>query len=228
MRLPSATCGAIGIVGLAVGAAPLAVAVADGAGRHEGSGDAAPPTAVVAEPVAAPQIDDPEELLARMPPFTSTERIPILEDNGYYPCSDCHADQEPDLNVRELDVEHQDIVLVHGGGRYWCTTCHGDDRDHLVSLKGKPISFDKPYLLCGQCHFERQRDYFLGGHGKRIGSWLGPKKLAVCTDCHDAHNPRIQPRKPQPPPRLRSGLGDGAGPVHTATPVWRRRAGERH
>ncbi len=182
-------------------------------------------------PVAAVQIDDPTELLARFPPFTTTERTPILEENGYFPCSDCHDNVglKKDPTVRQLTKEHRDIVLVHGGGRYWCLTCHGDeDRDHLTSLKGKPISFDRQFLLCGQCHFDRQKDYFLGGHGKRIGSWQGEKKLAVCTDCHDAHDPAIKARQPVPPPKLRDGLGQPGRGSRGHAPVWARHQEESH
>jgi hypothetical protein len=217
-RVQLAVGTAIGIA--AIGPVALAVGAEDEGATAAAEAPTPPPTPA---PEAALQIDDPKELLERFPPFTTTERIPTLEENGYYPCSDCHGAQlKPNLQVRKLEKEHRDVVLVHGGGRYWCTTCHGEDRDSLVSLKGKPISFDQPFLLCGQCHFDRQRDYFLGGHGKRIGNWQGEKKLAVCTDCHDAHNPKILPKKPQPPPKLRVGLGSPSRAAHRAERPWDR------
>ncbi len=145
--------------------------------------------------------------------FTTPERIPVLENNGEYPCSLCHDDSMPaDPTVREI-AEH-DFKLEHGGGRFWCLTCHHpSDRDALIGLNGKPISFDEPHLLCGQCHADVQKDFEHGAHGKRLNSWRGPRVYTACTACHDAHAPAIKPRKPLPPERLREGLlrrGHGA------------------
>jgi hypothetical protein len=168
---------------------------------------------------AAPQIEDPREVLANYPPFTVSERVPFLEDEGLYPCSDCHDGDYVVTNprARELVDMHDDVQLVHGGGRFWCLTCHGDpDRDVLTSLKQQPISFNEPFLLCGQCHFQRQKDFFAGAHGKRLESWQGERKLEVCTGCHNPHNPAIKPRKPFAPPAIRSGLSP-VGETHTAT-----------
>jgi hypothetical protein len=63
-------------------------------------------------------------------------------------------------------------------------------------LKGDPIDFDQSFLLCGQCHFEQQRDFFYGAHGKRLGTWNGPRNVMACTGCHDAHDPSLKERKP--------------------------------
>jgi nitrate reductase cytochrome c-type subunit len=116
-----------------------------------------------------------------------------------YPCHECHDDSNaPNTTVRELKDAHTDITLVHGNGRFWCTTCHGGDKDKdsLVSLKGERIDFDQQYLLCGQCHFEKQREFLYGAHGKHLGTWRGERTVAACTSCHDAHDPAIKPRKP--------------------------------
>jgi hypothetical protein len=117
-----------------------------------------------------------------------------------YPCHECHDESmAPDNTERVLKESHGDVQLAHGGGRFWCTTCHGTtfDKDALVSLNGTRIDFDASYVLCGQCHFEKERDFLNGAHGKRLDTWRGePRTVAACTTCHDAHDPAIKPRKP--------------------------------
>lgn len=177
------------------------------------------------ESQSATQFEDPREVLADHPPFAVSERVPVLEDGGVYPCSDCHDGDYVVTNprVRELVDMHDDTVLVHGGGRFWCLTCHGDpDRDVLTSLKGQPISFDEPFLLCGQCHFQRQQDFFSGAHGKRLETWQGERKVEACTSCHDAHDPTIKPRKPFAPPAIRSGLSPVGETHHRNRMPWEK------
>ncbi len=163
------------------------------------------------------------------PPFTATEREWELE---YFPCSDCHEDQATDPRVRELEDEHDDLVFHHGGGRFWCyDACHNADRmDSLRLMLGAEVSFNESYRLCGQCHFQRQKDWYFGGHGKRSGAWLYQREIPVsheelvvedreaigtwrdervllaCPACHNAHSPSIKPYEPSPPPQVRSGL----------------------
>lgn len=185
------------------------------------------------------------------PPFEATPRE---EELTYFPCSDCHEDQITNRNVRELKEEHTDILLEHGGGRFWCyDACHNAGQmDTLKSLRGEPIKFDESYLLCGQCHFERQRDWYFGGHGKRagsferprdvpatyadidfserenIGTWRDERVILNCTACHSSHSPAIKPYEPSPPPQVRRGLvrKKPRAPDHEAT-LWLRLAHER-
>ena len=176
--------------------------------------------------------------IASAPPFTTTEREPELQ---FFPCVDCHEDQIPNPKVRELKDEHTELDFQHGGGRFWCyDACHSKkNMNHLVSLRGEPIGFNEPYKLCGQCHFQRQKDWFFGGHGKRVGTFPRPREipaehskinfskrskigtwrsdkrvLLVCTDCHNAHSPSIKPYDPSPPPEVRRGLTR-----HTEVPI---------
>lgn len=166
--------------------------------------------------------------IQQAPPFKVLPRIDKLE---YYPCSDCHADQQTNPKPRVLKDEHVNLDFQHGGGRFWCYACHNPgDMDHLRLLDGQLISFNDAYKLCGECHFQRQKDWYFGGHGKRagtwrdprkiplthakmsfkdrkkIGTWRGPRVLLDCTECHDAHSPSIKPYKPSPPPKVRKGL----------------------
>ena len=194
--------------------------------------------------------------ISQAPPFTVIEREPQLE---FYPCGDCHDDQIPNPKVRTLTEEHTELDFNHGGGRFWCyDACHNrKNMNTLVSLHGEPISFNEPYKLCGQCHFQRQKDWYFGGHGKRVGSYPQPRDvpaehskidfsnrakigtwrsdkrvLTPCTQCHNAHSPSIKPYEPSPPPQVRRGLSR-----HTEVPVkhetvWQdieasRRGGEK-
>ena len=184
------------------------------------------------------------QTIAEAPPFRATTREEHLD---YYPCSDCHEDQVTNRNVRKLSEEHEDLDFQHGGGRFWCyDACHNPkDMDHLVSLHGEPISYNESYKLCGQCHFQRQKDWYFGGHGKRagsfedprevplvaseidfsdresIGTWRGERVLHNCTDCHNAHSPSIKPYEPSPPPERHR---ETAGTAEAFVPpkIWER------
>ena len=181
------------------------------------------------------------------PPFTVLERSGGLE---FFPCSDCHEDEAFNPRERKLTEEHENIVLVHGAGRFWCTTCHNieNDSDTFISMKGKPIEFDKAYLVCGQCHFNRQKDWYFGGHGKRvgafpvqreipttydklkveardkIGTWQGERRLLSCPACHNPHSPSIKPYQPSPPPQVRKGLVRNPLPAPPRLRIWNRLA----
>lgn len=132
-------------------------------------------------------------------PFQVPPRRSELE---FYPCMDCHEDKEiNNPRERELEDEHTDILLQHGANRFWCTTCHNlKNMNNLRSLKDHKIDFNRSYLVCGQCHFQRQKDWFAGGHGKRIGNWTGTRVIVLCVECHNPHSPSIKPRRADPPP----------------------------
>lgn len=138
------------------------------------------------------------------PPFHVPSRIEQLD---MYPCMDCHEETEANADKeRVLQDEHENIKLNHGGGRFWCTTCHSfSNRNYLRSFKNKKISFNESYLLCGQCHFKRQKDWFFGGHGKRVDNWNGEKIILLCTECHNPHSPHLKPVAPNPPPEKHMG-----------------------
>ncbi len=171
---------------------------------------------------AAQQLEDPRKILETIPPFTTVERLPYLEELGYYPCSDCHGEEQPpNAKIRVLEEDHEDINLVHGEGRFWCLTCHlTENRDTLRSLKDQPISFNDAYLLCGQCHFQKQKDFFAGGHGKRKDHWQGEKVLFNCTECHNPHVPQIKDRKPVAVPKIRPGIEQSNPHIHQPPKPW--------
>ena len=125
---------------------------------------------------------------------------PFTED--IFPCTECHGEMEVNTERRELEMMHDDIELVHGPESRWCLDCHNpDDRDRLRLASGELIEFSVSYLLCGQCHGPKLRDWRAGVHGKRTGEWNGKKEYMLCVNCHWAHAPRFEPLKPLPPPK---------------------------
>ena len=122
---------------------------------------------------------------------------------GIFPCSDCHADMEVNLQRRHLADEHVEIseMFNHASEQRWCLDCHNqDDRDKLRLANGDPVSFEESYNLCGQCHGTIFRDWKSGIHGKRTGEWNGKKEYRLCVHCHNPHSPKFKPIKPLPPP----------------------------
>lgn len=135
--------------------------------------------------------DEPKEIEVPPPPFSE----------GIFPCSECHKDLEVNMQRRELTMMHDDIQLNHGPKTRWCFDCHNpQDRDKLRLSSGETIPFEKSYLLCGQCHGDKFRDWKAGVHGKRTGEWNGKKEYLLCAHCHNPHSPKFKPIKPLPPP----------------------------
>ena len=136
------------------------------------------------------------------PPFT----------DGIFPCSGCHADLPVNRERRVLADMHSDIELKHDEQHRWCLDCHdAQDRDHLHLASGALVSFDESYVLCGQCHGEKLRDWRAGVHGRRTGQWNGHKKYLLCAHCHNPHQPRFRAIAPMPPPKRPTRPAEAGG-----------------
>jgi uncharacterized protein YlaI len=121
---------------------------------------------------------------------------------GIFPCSSCHEGMEPNTQERQLS-EHTTIRLRHAPGVItWCFVCHdAKNRDKLHLVNGDLIDFTESYRLCGECHGTNYRDWKAGIHGKRIGYFAnGPRTYFLCVNCHNPHDPKFKPLKPEPPP----------------------------
>ena len=135
-----------------------------------------------------------EQMDIQLPPPPFSEDI--------FPCSECHADMEVNLERRELEDFHDDIILKHDEENRWCMDCHdANNRDMLHSASGQLIDFKESYKLCGQCHGPKLRDWKAGIHGRRTGSWNGQKAYLLCAHCHNPHTPKYEKIKPEPPPK---------------------------
>lgn len=145
------------------------------------------------------------EIQVPAPPFTE----------GIFPCSQCHDGKTVGLNTdrRKLAEMHGEIELEHGAASRWCLDCHDPlDRDRLRLAGGEKVDFSRSYLLCGQCHGDKFRDWRVGVHGKRTGDWNGKKLVLLCVHCHNPHIPHFKPIKPLPPPVRPKSIREGGGP----------------
>lgn len=146
--------------------------------------------------------------------------IPRKDDLFFYPCDQCHAAMEPNPEIRTLNTMH-DAEIDHGRGRIWCLSCHSlENRDYLKTLLDEPVDFDEAHLVCGGCHANRHEDWYFGAHGKRVSGWQGDRTVYNCTHCHNAHDPAVKPRAPQPPPPVRAGLERQVGIEHEKSAAW--------
>jgi hypothetical protein len=142
-------------------------------------------------PVNAAYKAGEEEYPVARPPLTP----------GIFPCSSCHGGMDPNPKKREVKEEHTNIRLHHAENLLWCLSCHDTkDRDKLRLVNGDLIDFTESYRLCGECHGTQFRDWKAGIHGKRIGYFNGARTYYLCVNCHNPHDPKFQPLKPEPPP----------------------------
>jgi len=151
------------------------------------------PSPFECKPVRQDVSDGQDEFPVPKPPFTKKD---------IFPCTRCH-DKPDDYNPtpRTLTAQHTDVKLVHGPRQQWCYDCHNpSDRDKLRLAGGTLVSFEKSYLLCGQCHGEKLRDWRRGIHGRRTGCWNGKKEYLLCVNCHNQHAPHFKPLHPKPRP----------------------------
>ena len=130
-------------------------------------------------------------------------------------CVDCHAKLEGKLKV----AAERSATSVHGHKGMNCTTCHAGhaeaeskQRAHSGAFRGS-ISRAQVTELCGTCHADGDRMktfnpslrtdqlalYHTSVHGKMRDK--GDEHVAVCTDCHGAHDilPINDPRSPVHP-----------------------------
>lgn len=114
----------------------------------------------------------------------------------YKPCSRCHGEQSPSLDNQaahwERTQEHASQDIMN------CRTCHDQESrmEKLHLLSGTLVDFDHAYRVCGQCHFQQQKDWIGGAHGKRLEIWAGGRIVRNCTGCHDPHKPGFPKRFP--------------------------------
>jgi hypothetical protein len=167
-------------------------------------------------PPATPAPASPQTF-SGYPDAPSFTVLPRQDNLNFFPCEDCHALMPPNPQRRQLYSPHP-ATLDHGDGRLWCLDCHAaEDRNTLHTLAGESVGFDDAYLVCGQCHYQPQKDWYFGAHGKRLANWQGERQLYNCTHCHNPHAPAVRPRAPEPPPPLRRGLQPMHADPHVAS-----------
>ena len=131
-------------------------------------------------------------------PFEVLRRSVFMDQ---YPCGSCHTRALTPPPPAEASARwgHTDIRLAHAPDMQ-CATCHDyADPQRLQTASGKPVDFDHSYAVCGTCHFQQERDWAGGAHGKRLAAWRGRRVVYNCSQCHDPHAPAIAPQMPVMP-----------------------------
>jgi hypothetical protein len=135
-------------------------------------------------------------------------------------CVDCHSKLQGNLKV----VVDQSAGSVHGDKGMSCTTCHGGNAEDQARAKAPGsgfrghISRAQVTELCGSCHADGNRMkafnpslrtdqlalYHTSVHGTKRAQ--GDEHVAVCTDCHGAHDilAASDPRSPIHPTNVAS------------------------
>lgn len=173
-------------------------------------------------------VSDPSGALEQRPSRYGDQPPPEVptrqESLTFYPCSQCHKYWKTNPVPHELAPVHR-VGLNHGQDRFWCLTCHDDeDRDLLRTERDGKVGFDESWRVCGQCHANRQKDWYFGAHGKRVNDWQEAPVRYNCTHCHDPHFPPFGQKKPQPKPPVRAGLEPMKRHVSHNSTVWERHA----
>ena len=184
------------------------------------------PSATATEP--AGQAVNPDNLefkgYPEAPAFTITNtKRKLRQQKRRRRCSRCHGAMAPNPTVRDLEMAPHVDGISHGRGQLWCLVCHNEkDRDYLRTLLNEKIAFGTTYVICSSCHAKRHKDWYFGGHGKRVSNWQGERVIYDCTYCHDPHEPAIEPREPKPPPKARVGLEKMKETDHRQVKIWER------
>jgi len=128
---------------------------------------------------------------------------------GQYPCTSCHLGQKVVMAEKRIADAHQNVQPVHPKQTgALCSTCHAADNVELLTLEsGERATLDQSYRLCAQCHFTQADAWAHGAHGKRLDGWQGRRVVMGCADCHDPHQPALQPRIPFRAPHLERPRG---------------------
>ena len=122
------------------------------------------------------------------------------EDIISFPCQNCHNVPLSQMVSSNVDKKkaHWDVKIIHAHKSIMnCTTCHNPaNMNYLTSLSGEPISIDRSFEMCGQCHSTQYKDWKGGAHGKSISGWRPPRIVKTCVSCHNPHDPGIKSRWP--------------------------------
>jgi hypothetical protein len=138
-----------------------------------------------------------------------TQTMPIALRTGapsvsQFPCTSCHLGRRMVLADDRVADAHRNISSAHPsetGGV--CSTCHAPDDVELLTLKrGERATLDHAYRLCAQCHVGQVESWASGAHGKRLDGWRGRRVVLGCAECHDPHEPTLEPRIPFRAPQL--------------------------
>jgi predicted CXXCH cytochrome family protein len=129
---------------------------------------------------------------------------PVLDAQTPNTCLDCHSTLSAPLGVSKEEFTRS----IHGQKGLTCASCHGGDpaSNDMEKAMGKAAGFKghiehaKIPALCAKCHSDAAymrgynpsvrtdqfSQYQTSVHGKLLSK--GDTRVAVCSDCHTAHN----------------------------------------
>lgn len=105
-------------------------------------------------------------------------------------CRVCHAGNNI-VTPNDGKQAHWDIQLHHSQNMS-CKSCHDSSQPEKLVVGDQRVGFDQAYQLCGSCHFQQEKDFKIGAHGKRLTGWAFPRVVNNCTECHDPHQPMFK------------------------------------
>jgi len=128
------------------------------------------------------------------------EQSRVFRANVPATCGACHAG----IRSRYDEGVHGAAIRSGNLAAAVCSDCH---QAHGIEAADLPSWRLDVIRECGTCHEESFRTYRDGFHGQ--ASALGFTRVAVCADCHGAHDihPRQDPRSQVAPARLVSTCG---------------------
>lgn len=171
----------------------------------------------VERPLAAqPAVGLDEDAHLEKAPPRETKGLDLVKLGWTYNCMECHQLlKQPRWHYDRPMVEHGNIRLEHGNNRF-CLNCHhSTNRNAFVDYDGSEIAEQDVVLLCAKCHGPTYRDWQAGVHGRQNGHWntaMGERTKLRCIQCHDPHQPKFQPLKPEAP--LRYPVRAAGGTAH--------------
>ncbi|MBF0425378.1 MAG: cytochrome b/b6 domain-containing protein [Magnetococcales bacterium] len=94
-------------------------------------------------------------------------------------CGHCHA--KPYEQYR-MSVHGAALLTPWKGQSAVCSDCHPS---HRIESSKLPAGWREITESCGDCHRQALESYLSTYHGQL--AWLGDKKAAKCSDCHNSH-----------------------------------------
>ena len=109
-------------------------------------------------------------------------------------CRHCHEGHLPSEMFGEIRPgAHWHIQMEHAPGHLMnCQTCHVKDQVWLFHAGQEQVDANNAPRMCLGCHFEQERDWELGAHGKRVTGWQYERGIHSCVDCHNPHRPGLK------------------------------------
>ena len=115
-------------------------------------------------------------------------------------CKSCHENHsQEEMRGENHPRAHWHIQLEHGQMMN-CLSCHNKDRVWEFHSGEETVTANLAPRTCFQCHFQEEKDWQLGAHGKRVNGWAYERAVYSCVSCHDPHRPSLNKAWPKTAP----------------------------